>query len=292
MKVNFPSFYISPLFCAPPVQKAPRYTINQGFDVFEKSANKNISFCGEYKNNFGIDKENVKNLSEAKYNLLSEKCKKMAQDTVEMSVALKEGLDDKYGEGNYVFVSIGTSPSGVGKALELMGQDVRYVPISGIHNSGSSSKAKRDMLQNKDRYKYDEYMNSVGISADKVNYDKRKYVFCDYTDKGMTLDVMRTYITNALNISPYKCDFMSLNYTLVDDARKKGDMELVHVFEGYVKEHFFYSGIDNYSGIPHLSYNELGKIDEVSNQEKTKKAKDFEYALAYNLWERGILTET
>ena len=112
--------------------------INRGLncDVFEKS----ISFEGNKKNSynpFGVDKsciEKSKNqdavfkfIGPLPYGIVE-----VSYPSVHSAIQMKEYFDEEYGKDGWAFVSIGTSPAGIGKALEFMGEDVRYVPISDL----------------------------------------------------------------------------------------------------------------------------------------------------------------
>lgn len=56
--------------------------------------------------------------------------KLFAGENIIMAKVFKNALDEKFGEGKYKFVSLGTSPSCIAKAMELSGEDVVYLPMS------------------------------------------------------------------------------------------------------------------------------------------------------------------
>ena len=72
--------------------------------------------------------EDYKNLSESEKGFIManipDRTKGLASVNVKIGMAIKQTFDDTYGEGNYKFISLGTSPACAAKVLELMGADV------------------------------------------------------------------------------------------------------------------------------------------------------------------------
>lgn len=83
--------------------------------------------------------QDYKNLSKTEKEFISEnipnEIKELAMVNVGVGIALKQAFDDKYGEGNYKFISLGTSPALTAKVMELMGADVVYLPMSYAHTT-------------------------------------------------------------------------------------------------------------------------------------------------------------
>ena len=283
MRINPVNFYNNFNSCP----KARRQPFFQGLnhDVFEKSK---ISFKGVP---FGVNDsflDEIKNMSEYELetvmNQIPSCTKDMAHESYEIAKLTEEMFDEKYGENNWAFVSIGTSPAGIGKALELRGHKVFYLPISDIRKI-----KPRDYHKNYSKYnnpkeypEYFKYLDNIGLRKDKINCDDKHYLFVDYTSLGTTLNYIENFAcSNGLN--PEKAHFISINNKLKDYAYMKKDEKAQNLIEHYFKFYCMTQQMEYYAGIPHISYKETNLITEklsYSNKRNIIQS-TFEKALCY-----------
>ena len=243
-------------------------------DVFEKSQ---VPFKGVP---FGVD-DNIKKISDEK--LLEKtdgipyKTKMFALISYNTAKITEEMLDTNCGKDNWVFVSIGTSPAGVGKALELMGHDVRYAPISEVGFGQSTREYSTNINEHS---LYIKFLDSIGLTKEKINNSDKNYVFTDYTVNGNTLAAVKKFAYEK-GVNPNKAYFMSLNNALTSYADwRVWDTEKIFDMDAYFNDLCKFEKLEKYVGIPHVPYYETDSINKcLENKEKTKPAKDFEYAL-------------
>ncbi len=219
-------------------------------------------------------------LKKLKYLSIDKHTKDVAAKSLECAEMLKKYLDDEY-KDNYVLVSIGTSPAGVMRAMEFMGSDVRYIPISNLYVLNSSKNLEKD-LEKINTKKYKKFLSGAGISPSNINNQNKKYIFYDYTFSGISLNMVKNAMENHLGIDSSKTDFRSLNYDLLDLTIKESVDKYVMVND-YVDEYLKHSNISPYSGIPHLDCRHLENIDKLLAKPKKQKPKDFNFALLYGI---------
>ena len=64
------------------------------------------------------------------YSKIPDTIQELAFLNADIGIIFKYALDEEFGEENYKFISLGTSPACAGKAMEYMGEDVVYLPMS------------------------------------------------------------------------------------------------------------------------------------------------------------------
>ena len=264
-----------------PIKSQPAFKA-LSLDTFEKrAANKKQNVP------FGVDKSLIKGLhpflktevSKYPYDIV-----RAAKDTAQMTKITKKALDGKYGKDNWVFVSIGTSPALIGKGLELLGEDVRYVPISGIRYTRMGHKNK-DMIREKMGQSYIEYLNSIGLSKEKIAKDKRKYIICDFTSLGTSLNNAEDVAKNVLNIDEDKIAAVSINDLLSDYSNAHCSSKTQKCVADYINNYFVHQEAEDYGNIPHIDYKELKSfnLEEAVKKGANLDAEAFERALRYYL---------
>lgn len=245
-------------------------------DVFEKNeteekqlATKHISFGGNLC---------IKDIDD-----ISEDIKTDAKTSIDVGCSLKNKLDKKYGENNYVFVSIGKEPAGVAKALEVMGQDVRYMPESGISNIPIFFDINPNSVKNAFSPTYKDYLNDIGINADKIKQDKRHYIFCGY-DYGTTRDFIETYIHGALELSKEDAHFEGLENILKDNTdsctRSREKAQIKKYTDKYCNNYNTTTTYEKF-GIPYVPVGTSKNIHAEIKEANTDDAVKFERALRY-----------
>ena len=260
MKINSINSLLAPSFynvknknMQPLVQFRGTYT-----DVFEKSfqnPDENVPF--------GVDKSLLKKSKfHLRYKLqnCSQDIVEAAKETAKLTKTFKKALDKEYGKENYVVVSIGTSPALIGKGLELMGTDVRYVPISGIRflhpEECPPETVKKKMGKN-----YLKFLNSIGLNKDKVNKDDRKYILCDYTASGNSLKFAHYVATDVLGMDKDKIVSLSLNDFLKQYLKDQEDEKQLRVLYNYISNYLSCQNAEYYSDVPHVDCKELPNFD-------------------------------
>lgn len=165
----------------------PKYTA----DVFERTipATNYISDFVPYYyfKEQEINSETISKLSEAQIQQLLKLANKKVEAELPQKVTrfcnlIKDGLDNKFGENNYVFVSIGQSPAVLAEILKLKGIETTICPVSGLSKCNMP-----DILKNPELHKYFEYLEEIGLSPNKIKNNNKQYVFTDYCLSGKSL---------------------------------------------------------------------------------------------------------
>ena len=270
MKIN-PIKFHNILNFYPAINRVPSFC-GLKEDVFEKQTeNSNTPY--------GVD-NSIKKMSKNSNGrvldyITSGGMRQMAEETYEMAKLAEKRFDKKYGENNYIIVSIGTSPAGIAKSLELRGHDVRYLPISEIRNA-RPAKVLRYMSSDK-HPEYMEYLDFIGIRKDEINESKKPYLFIDYTVSGKTLGALEKFAYQN-GVDPKKARFLSINDEL--DKYTSGNLRKNARVRQYFNDYCLTQTIGRFSGIPHIPFYETSLIAE-SNKDPYFDAdkKEFEELL-------------
>lgn len=247
----------------------------------------NLFFCGLKQDKFEVQRKirpfgaDKKNAAVSAYDMkyIDDDIKEAAKKSVDTGIMLKKSLDDRYGKDNYVFVSIGTSPVGVAKTLDIMGQDVRYVPISGLRHINKDINSCD--IKSAIHPSYQKYLDSIGLNKKDIEKDRKHYVVCDYVRSGITKKIIETYLKSILGLPKEKIDFENLEALLNSKAVSDCSTEEIAKTEKYINDYCYYSGLEDFCGVPHLEYKDLNKADKLLKTQKTPKEKDFETAISY-----------
>lgn len=96
---------------------------------------------------------------------------------------IKDTLNNKYGEGNYIVIPIGRSLSSIVKNLGYkIGEDnVKLLPMSSAGRFLDLEKCDEDFGILTD------YLDSIGLSKDNVKKSDKQYIFIDYCCSGRSL---------------------------------------------------------------------------------------------------------
>lgn len=98
--------------------------------------------------------------------------------TQKIGAAYSKKLDELYPNG-YTLVTVGRSPSLLGKYLEFQGKDVKYVPISNIREVEIFPSA---VVQN-----YKNYFDSIGLTKEFIDKSETPIVITDFVDSGLSM---------------------------------------------------------------------------------------------------------
>lgn len=162
----------------------------------------------------GKDRETVLRRAKEEIEKNYDVCKYLKPETAaKFALVLKEYLDNKNPEG-YKLVSIGTSPDMVANALNFLGCDVTFVPVSSLKNIPSKN-CPNGVVKNIEDYpnleKVMKYLEYKEISGDNAANDVRKIIIIDIAHKGGTLKRFQNLLTEYGNINTEKIeqfDFM------------------------------------------------------------------------------------
>lgn len=295
MRINKINIYSPIKFCGLG-EKLPKiidfYAASQ--DTFEKKTEDTPIVNSRIKENsnqrvpFGVDR-NIDKLGDDyifdRIQKIPKHYKLAASRTALMTNITKEIFDKKYGENNYVVVSIGTSPAGIAKGLELMGQDVRYVPISNLEHMHDYCFDLFDEIPNvfdPDK-KYKNFLDSIGLNKEEIEKDKRHYVVIDYTNQGICLGAVSSVASGVLDITSDRVDYLSINNTLNEYTRANCSESVQSEYKKYDELYFQRSFMETFAGIPHLNCKKLEDIDNLLLDGKNVNDFNFEVALYYYL---------
>jgi len=206
-----------------------------------------------------------------------------AEDSLIMGIKVKEDLDKRYGEDNYVFCSIGTSMSGVARVLEFMGVETKYLPISGLK-----------YLYKEHIYRdyggkfpvYGQFLKEQGITKEEIDSSRKQYLMFDFTNSGQSLRTFKQIMQEIFGIEGKNVRFSSADYECYAASAKKIDPE--QYARDYVEKYMLNEEMEKYCGVAHLPIWELDKIDECKSYE-SENAKRFNFFLIDKLKRKGLL---
>ena len=105
-----------------------------------------------------------------------------------IETGIKYNLNDKFGAGNYIIIPIGRSVASIGKCLGYkIGEDnVRFLPMSSAGRFLELKKCDEDFDL------FNQYINSIGLSKEKVKKSKKHYIFMDFANTGRSIKGIKT----------------------------------------------------------------------------------------------------
>lgn len=211
--------------------------------------------------------------------------KEAAEKSLQVGFKVKEHLDKNYGEGEYVFVCIGTSPSGVARVLEFMGVETKYLPISGLTAFYEDDEYK-DFYEEMDEYK--KFLDEQGITQAQIEKSDKTYLFFDYTRTGRSLSILGNMMRECFGITSNKVKYKSFDFECYSASAKKIDPEQYAV--DYIKKYVEYEEIAKFGGVPHLPIWEISDIEERKNYESLD-SKKFNFLIIDSLNRKKLLKQ-
>lgn len=175
--------------------------------------------------------------------------------TVDLGVKFKSFLDDKYGENGYVFVSIGTSPSGIARVMEFSGVETKYLPVTDLTRVSS----EEDIDKHDDKYPtYIQFLKQQGLSKEEIDNSGKKYLFYDYTFTGKSLAIFEVLMKNKFGLDSENIEYHSLNKDLMVAGNTIPNFHKNANY--YIEEYLKDSSMAMYGGVPHLRLDEMDKV--------------------------------
>lgn len=167
----------------------------------------------------------------------------------------KKALDERFGEGNYVVITLGRSVSSIGKVLGyLIGDEsVKQVPMSrrclfNMHQGSVSRASKEDINF------FREYLESIGLTKEAIEKSDKKFIITDYCCTGRSLNAATQFLKidqllgNSENIVPVS--FLDL----IQDEGLNLRLEPILFWHG-LKDHSFVSSIRELSSVKEMANN-------------------------------------
>lgn len=211
-----------------------------------------------------------------------------ADNSVRVGLALKQELDKTYGKDKYTFISIGTSPSGIGRIMEFSGVETKYLPISNLREI-KTTKEILDKNPNIDKYK--NFLEEQGITQEQIDKSDKTMLFFDFTSTGHSLYMFQKMMGELFGIDTdsKKVCFIPINKELNSIQTSKTSPHVTkREISEYVGKYMGACEIDKMGGIPHLSYDELEEINDCKNDEN-KESKLFNFFVIDRLRNLGFM---
>lgn len=189
------------------------------------------------------------------------------KDMAKLAINIKYYIDNaKELEGkDYRIISIGTSPAPLTEALQNLGCEVIFVPISGINSLVSD----KEINCNRNLKLALEYLKSKGVCKEKNN--NKKNIVIDYAFSGKTLSTICSFLAKE-NKLDYKEDIwcLSLIDLMISMLYKKDNKNPIEIpnnekpllLKNY-REDLHFSLENEISNVPHFD------IDDRKNNERT-----------------------
>lgn len=231
------------------------------------------------------------------YNMLSEKSKKAlrkeaskisdknygvsSENVVNTALTIKKNLDEKYGEGNYVFCSIGQSPALYANTLESLGVETKVIMYSKTFE-GSNLSSSNERLE-----LYKDYFDKLGLNSEKIKNSGKVYVFTDHAYMGETIKLFKRLLKNKqIGLNLKNINIIELK-ELACTKEADGQLNLQkNNFINYMSE----CSLKKYSYIPYDPKNEyLKNFRTQPKSNESYNAKIFRFALIDELHKRGAI---
>lgn len=218
---------------------------------------------------------------------IDDKMRDVVDYNFQVGVEFKKYLDKKYGKDKYVFVSIGTSPAGIGKVLQYMGAEVKFLPMSALNADDASEILAKD---EKGKKAYKKFLNEQGISTENIKNSDKQYLFYDYAYRGITIKRFEEVLKNIFDVDT---DLDNVHFIKLNDeipSVQRNSLWLTRqVSDDYIDKYLRFPYVERYAGMPHLKYNELDKIDDVKKEKHDLETKKFIFETIYKLDKKGVL---
>lgn len=203
-----------------------------------------------------------------------------AEIIVDTARLIKKIFDKKYGEGNYVFISVGRSFSAVSKCLEYLGNETKRIPFSGVSHMVNKVTVK-SIVHQEGFSRYIRFLKGQGLTAEKVKKSPKKFLFCDYAVTGGSINffkkIMRTKVIGLHSDNIY---FLKLNNFLFKETNvyKSNDDKLFQKLL-LLEQKLSFQAFDNYSDIHYLECTKLKNINSAVHHPLEERVKKMQFCL-------------
>lgn len=183
-----------------------------------------------------------------------------AEILVTISKIIKMLFDNKYGESQYTFVSIGRSLSALANCLRFMGVETKQIPLSGCGGRARKVKDTVNTIINQEGFKqYKEFLEKT-LKPE----ENKKRVFCDYADTGKTLKIFNALLNHSkVKLGTKSDDYVKINEFLTETLKNENIeyLQIVQRFNKMLKVQRF----DEYAEVKVLGFRNLKKLYSVLN---------------------------
>ena len=288
-KINFPNRKTNPILSF-------KSDCKDELIISQKPTAEEISkeYFKEHKGKFTIS--DYKNLSEVEAKAIDYTIPKTTREAAELSyiagTCLKDYFDEKFGEDNYIYVCIGTSPSGIGRVMEFSGVETKYIPLTGFRMDPEIRRKWTDKYRDGVEH-YKEFLKSQGIDEKMPQNTKKQIIFTDFVYSGYTLENFEGLLIDEFNFPRYEMNvhFLNLEEELKHAIAKKDPcIEDKRKLNRFMKSFLLYGEMANYGGVPHLELKEFEKFDPSKIKRKPRE-KQFNFEIMRRLNEAEQLKE-
>lgn len=196
---------------------------------------------------------------------------------------IKNNLDEKYGENNYIVIPIGRSLSSIGKALELkIGKDnVKNIPMSNIYRFHNNCEPLQEetvqkFLNLEGSAAYKEYLTSIGLDKKNVENSGKQYIILDFSSSGTSIEGSKMLLSSNEFLGNKKENIHALAFNKMIKNPTEEDFKVItkKVFEKH-------SNVINYKLcltklLSEFSFKPFAFVGKANNQyTNISKAKDY-----------------
>lgn len=173
--------------------------------------------------------------------------------TAQCAYALKDLLDFTQ-DGKYKIVSIGTSPEPIAFALENLGCEVVYLPISGVgavKEEKSTDKLLKKYPNLQTAMEYLKYKKINATSNDKI-------ILLDYVSTGLTMELLKKLIIENNGVKRDKVETWNLeeklNVAKILQERVRGNYDFYNIEDRFrLHNDLGQQRVEAYSKTPHFN---------------------------------------
>lgn len=252
------------------------------------------NYFKNHKGKFTV--KDYQNLTEIENQAIEKNIPKVTREAAELSylagTCLKDYFDEKFGEDNYIYVCIGTSPSGIGRVMEFSGVETKYIPLTAFRMEPSTRRKWTDKYRaGVENYK--EFLKSQGINEKMPLNTKKQIVFTDFVYSGYTLENFEGLLIDEFNFPRHEMNihFLNLEEELKHAiAKNEPSNEDKKKFNRFMKSFLLFGEMANYGGVPHLEIDEFEKFD-TSKIKRKPREKQFNFEIIRRLNEAQKLKE-
>ncbi len=207
-------------------------------------------------------------------NYIDSDISRITNENIILAESIKNDLDEKYGKNNYVFISLGTSPAAIGRYLELNGIETKYLPLSELKFANENEIAKKEKYNN-----YKKFLDSQNLTKEIIDSSDKKYVVFDFANTGRSMQVFERLMKEVFDL-----DSDNIEYKLIRRCICPRN-----ICDEIITNHLFHCEIEPYTGIPHLPFHEIEKINEISDTDKycSRTSNMFSFMLMDYLAKKG-----
>lgn len=200
-----------------------------------------------------------------------------AEFFVTVSKIVKGAFDEKYGENQYTFVSIGRSLSAMANCLNFLGIETKHVPLSGCNGTARDvNKTVNTMIEQSGFEKYKNFLEkTLPRNANK------RYIFADYASTGKTLEVFEALLNHPkVGLGSKSNRYVGVN-NLLEGFINYEDYQYIYrnnVIASFNDE-LYRQHFDKYSEVKSLNFEELKYLDSALKPENLRENKLIKFCM-------------